>query len=40
MYNLCSYSEIVMILCIYNFMLIYVKILKSSDHLENLYVDT
>ena len=32
--------EIVIISCIHNFMLIYAKILKSLDHLENLYVDT
>ena len=24
----------------YSYMLIYVKILKSSDHLENVYIDT
>ena len=40
MCNQCSYSKIVMILFIYNFMLIYAKILKSLDCLEDLYVDT
>ena len=38
--NQCSYSKIVMILCIYSYMLIYAKISKSSDCIENLYMDT
>ena len=36
----CNLPLIVIFKYIYEFMLIYVKILKSSDHLKNLYVDT
>ena len=31
---------ILVYIIIYEYMLIYVKILNSSDHLENLYIDT